>query len=216
MTVQGIAALVAGATGLVGGECVQQLAGVSRVARVVALVRRQPGVSPGDRIVPLVVDFERLSDSRAAFAGITHVFCALGTTIAVAGSQSAFRRVDFDYALEVATLGAELGARHLLLVSSLGANRSSRVFYTRVKGELESAVQKLPYRSITIARPSLLLGDRKEFRLGEALAKPFGFLIPGRYRPVEARAVARALVRAAVDDRPGVRILESEALRRAV
>jgi uncharacterized protein YbjT (DUF2867 family) len=137
------------------------------------------------------------------------VFCALGTTIRTAGSRAAFRRVDHDYVVSLARLARAHGARHFLLVSSVGADPRSRVFYSRVKGEVESAVQTLGYPSLTIVRPSLLLGPRSEFRLGEALVKPLGPLFPRRYRPVHARAVAATMIRAALEDRSGVRIVES-------
>jgi uncharacterized protein YbjT (DUF2867 family) len=99
-------------------------------------------------------------------------------------------------------------------VTAIGADAESRVFYNRVKGELEDAIRALPYRSLTIARPSLLLGDRRERRLGEEIGKRVGWLLPGRYRPVHARHVAAALVHAAQKDAPGVRIIESSELRR--
>jgi uncharacterized protein YbjT (DUF2867 family) len=200
-------ALVAGATGLVGGELVRQLAAHPAYAMVRMLTRRAPQTRPPG-VEPLVVDYDQL-DAYADELAADDVFCALGTTIRKAGSQAAFRRVDHDYVLEVARLAHARGARHFLLVSSIGANRASRVFYSRVKGEIEDAVQQLGYSSVTIIRPSLLLGDRAEFRLGEVLVKPFGFLMPQRYRPVHASAVAAMMIAAAADPAPGLRIIES-------
>jgi uncharacterized protein YbjT (DUF2867 family) len=98
-------------------------------------------------------------------------------------------------------------------VSAVGADAHSRIFYNRVKGELEDALRSLGFRSLTILRPSLLLGPRREFRLGEQVAKRFAWLVPGRYRPVDARDVAAALVRAAKEDVPGMRIIESDEIR---
>jgi uncharacterized protein YbjT (DUF2867 family) len=106
-------------------------------------------------------------------------------------------------------MGLPQGARHFLLVSALGANARSRIFYNRVKGDVEDAIRALPYRSITIVRPSLLLGERGEFRLGESIGKLFATITPRRYRPVHARQVAAVLLRAAVEDRAGVRVIES-------
>jgi uncharacterized protein YbjT (DUF2867 family) len=133
-----------------------------------------------------------------------------------AGSAAAFRRVDFDYPVALARAARARGARHFLLVSALGADPASRVFYNRVKGEVEAAIITLGFRSVTIARPSLLLGRRTEPRLAEQLGKVLGVLAPPRWRPVPASRVARALVDAAKRDAPGVRILENRELRAAV
>jgi uncharacterized protein YbjT (DUF2867 family) len=206
VTDAGRAALVAGATGLVGSELVHQLATHPGYARVIAVVRRPTDLPPA--VVPIIADFDRLEQARQHLAA-DHVFCALGTTIRKAGSQAAFRRVDHDYVVALARLARECGARHFLLVSSLGADPRSRVFYNRVKGEVEAAVRALGYPSVTIVRPSLLLGPRTEFRLGEALAKPLGPLMPRSWRPVHARAVAATMIRAALAEAPGARIIES-------
>jgi uncharacterized protein YbjT (DUF2867 family) len=199
-------ALVAGATGLVGGELLRQLATNSAYARVTALVRRAADLPQG--VVPVIADFERL-DQAAEHLGANHVFCALGTTIRKAGSQAAFRRVDHHYVVSLARLARERGARHFLLVSSIGADARSRVFYPRVKGEVEADVQTLGYPSLTIVRPSFLLGPRAEFRLVEALMTPVVPLLPRRFRGVQAWAVAATLIRAATEDRSGVRVIES-------
>ena len=158
------------------------------------------------------MDFDKLA-KRPPPRDVDAVVCALGTTIKVAGSQEAFRRVDYDYPLALARLGLAAGAKQFVLVSALGANAKSPVFYNRVKGELEDAVRSLGYASVAIVRPSLLLGARREFRLGEEIAKRFGFLAPGKYRPVEARAVANALVTAVREQQPGVRVIESDEIR---
>jgi uncharacterized protein YbjT (DUF2867 family) len=206
--------LLVGATGLVGRECVRQFAAHPAFERVVAVVRRP---LPPDLRLPKVrehvVDFDRLGEHAELFR-VTHVLSALGTTLKQAGSKARFRRVDYDYARAVARLGVEHGARHFLLVSSLGADSGSRIFYSRVKGELEDAVLRLPYRSVTIVRPSLLLGERSESRLGEEIGKRLAFLTPRKYKPVEGAVVAAALLRAAVEDRPGPRIIESTDLPR--
>lgn len=162
-------------------------------------------------VEPHVVDFDNLA-AHASLFRVDEIICALGTTIKQAGTEEAFRVVDYHYPLTAARLGHERGARHFLLVSSLGADPGSRVFYSRVKGELESAVRALPYRSVTIVRPSLLLGPRAEHRLGEQIAKRLSFLVPAKYKPVDAHAVAAALVRAA-KDAPGRRVIESREIR---
>ena len=202
-------ALLVGATGLVGREALRLLLGEPALSRVVALTRRPLSIpDPPATLDARVVDFERLHEHASLFA-VDAILCALGTTIRQAGSQERFRRVDFDYALETARLGREGGASHFLLVSALGASARSRVFYSRVKGELEDAVQTLGYPAVTIVRPSLLLGDRSERRLGEILAAPLLRLAPRRYRGVRAADVAAALVRDAVSGGPGVRIIDS-------
>jgi uncharacterized protein YbjT (DUF2867 family) len=159
-----------------------------------------------------VVDFNDLA-AHAKLFRVDQIFCALGTTIRTAGSQRRFRVVDYDYPLAAARIGVEQGATHYLLVSAVDANARSRVFYSRVKGELESAVLALPFRSVTIVRPSLLLGPRAEFRLGEVIAKRLAFLAPRKYKPVGAHAVAAVLIRAAKDDAAGRRIIESSEIR---
>ena len=211
----GWTALLAGATGLVGRECLRLLARDERVAEVRALVRRAlPPDSLGPRVRECRTDFDRLGDHPDWFQ-VDRVFCALGTTIRQAGSQEAFRRVDYEYPLAVAKAARARGASHFLLVSALGASSRSGVFYNRVKGELEEAVQALGYPSVTIARPSMLAGHRQEPRFGEEVAKRIGWLIPARWRPVQASQVALALVKAAHENAPGVRILENAALRAA-
>jgi len=206
--------LLVGATGLVGREINALLAADPGVREVVALVRQPlPAQYRHPRLREVVTDFESLARDPEPFA-VDQVFCALGTTIKKAGSQAAFRRVDHDYPLEVATLARAAGARHFLLVSALGADAQSRVFYNRVKGELEQGVRALAFPSLTIARPSLLEGDRSEVRPGEILGAKLAFLVPGRWKPVHVRQVARALVQAAADERVGEHVLENVELRR--
>jgi uncharacterized protein YbjT (DUF2867 family) len=208
MTDTSSSVLILGATGLVGAECVRQFAESPRFERVIALARRPLPNAASTRVESHVIDFERLDDAARHFR-VSHIVCALGTTIKKAGTQERFRRVDYDYPLASARLGVRAGARHFLLVSALGASARSRIFYSRVKGELEDAIRALPYRSVTILRPSLLLGERAEVRPGESLGKLFAGVVPRKWRPVHASAVATALVRAALDDHPGVRIIES-------
>jgi uncharacterized protein YbjT (DUF2867 family) len=205
--------LLCGATGLVGRHCLQLLAGDPRVGRVVALVRRpvgeaMPAGTGRHRVEERIADFGRLDAAGDAFR-VDAVVCALGTTIRTAGSPERFREVDFGYPMAIAKLALEEGARHFLLVSSAGASVRSRFFYTRVKGELDAAVSALPYAAVTIVRPSLLLGERDEFRPGEALGRRLGFLAPRRYRPVHAADVAAALVQCVVEPVSGRRIVES-------
>lgn len=206
--------LLAGATGLVGRECLAQLAADPEVSTVVALVRRPPDAATVHhrKLRFEQVDFDQLGLQPRRLKA-DQVVCALGTTIRKAGSREAFRRVDFDYPLALARLALQQGARHFLLVSALGASSRSRVFYSRVKGELEEAIASLGYPSFTIVRPSLLLGERDEFRLGEEVGKRLAWLTPAALKPVQARDVAAALVAAAREDRPGRRVIESAEIR---
>lgn len=202
-----------GATGLVGRHCLDFLASDRSFERIVVLARRKFAEATAPRVEAHIVDFEHLSDRPDLFR-VDQVICALGTTIkAVGGSQGRFRDVDYGIPLTAAQLAVSQGARHYLLVSSLGARADSRIFYSRVKGELEDALRSLGFRSLTIVRPSLLLGERTEFRLGEEVLKRFGWLVPGKYRPVHARDVAQTLVQAAKEDIPGMRIIESDDIR---
>jgi uncharacterized protein YbjT (DUF2867 family) len=205
--------LLLGATGLVGSHCLRLLATDPAFDRVVAATRRPlPRELTQGNVEPHVVDFDNLA-AHASLFRVDQIICALGTTIKQAGTQEAFRVVDYQYPLTAARLGHERGATHFLLVSSLGANPRSGVFYSRVKGELEAAVLALSYPSVTIARPSLLVGPRAEHRLGEQIAKRLAFLVPAKYKPVDAHAVAAALVRAAKEDAPGRRIIESREIK---
>jgi uncharacterized protein YbjT (DUF2867 family) len=151
---------------------------------------------------------------------VDDVFCCLGTTIKKAGSQAAFRKVDFTYAYEAAQLAVQQGAEHFLLVSSLGADANSSVFYSRVKGELEIAIAALPFAAVSIFQPSLLLGERAEFRFGERLAEPLAkvlsvFLLGPlrKYRAIEAHTVAAAMIHVAKSPGKGVTIYESDRIQ---
>lgn len=197
-----------GATGLVGRHCLELLADDREFERIVVVTRRRFGEATAPRVEGHLIDFDQLEAHADIFAA-DQVICALGTTIKVAGSKERFRAVDHDIPLTAASMAARKGARHFLLVSSIGADASSRFFYLRVKGELEDALRTLGFRSVTIVRPSILLGDRPEARFGEEVAKRFGQFFPGKWRPVDARDVAKALVRSAKEDVPGLHIIES-------
>jgi uncharacterized protein YbjT (DUF2867 family) len=150
------------------------------------------------KLIERVVDFERLV---AAFAGensgepVDAAICCLGTTIKVAGSKERFRRVDHDYVLAFARAAKMAGARTFAVVTAMGSDPESAFFYNRVKGEVEEDLASLAFESLVIARPSLLIGERAEARLGERLMTPISRFLPARYRGIEAERVARALVR---------------------
>jgi uncharacterized protein YbjT (DUF2867 family) len=214
---------VAGASGLVGRALLASLAADSQLGDVHALLRRPGQASELPRgVQPLLVDPARLGQADvAALPAIDWAFCALGTTIKVAGSQAAFRAVDLDTVLAFARAARLAGASRLAVVSALGADARSAVFYNRTKGEAEAALIAQGWPRLVIARPSLLLGDRASLgqparpgeRLGQALMPAVGWLIPRRLRPIAADVVARAMHRALAGDGPALTVLESDALQ---
>lgn len=208
-------AVVAGATGLIGKELVQLLLNDAAYRSVTILVRRPTGLEH-PKLVEQIIDFEQLQQASVQMDG-ADVFCTLGTTIKKAGSQDAFRKVDYQYPLSLGQLASRQGARQLLLVSAIGANPSSRAFYNRVKGEVEEALSGLKLPALHILRPSLLLGEREEFRFGERIAASLsGLLFPlfsgplRKYAPVQASAVAKAMIFAAKSNQAGIHIHENE------
>src|SRR2546423_8923806 len=209
-------AMLAGATGLVGRALLEGLLADDQVAEVHCIGRRKPDIEHG-KLRAHVVDFAALP----ALPSVDEVYLALGTTIKVAGSQKAFRSVDFDANLAVARAASSSGARRAGLVSAMGASAGSKVFYNRVKGELEEALERLPFEGLVIARPSLLIGDRLALgqperpgeRVGFAVGQALRFLVPANYRPIEAIRVANALL-ATVPSAKGKRILLSGSMQR--
>jgi uncharacterized protein YbjT (DUF2867 family) len=199
----GRVALIAGATGLVGGHVLERLLADPRWSRVVVLARRSAGRTH-EKLTERIVDFEALASGDEKLEGpIDDVFCCLGTTARAAGSDAQRRRVDHDYTVAVARLARGAGARRLALVSSVGADERSGSFYLRVKGETERDLRAIGFESLVIVRPSLLLGDRTEHRGGERLAgtlmSAFAPLMVGplrEYRAIEAGDVAIAIVEA--------------------
>jgi uncharacterized protein YbjT (DUF2867 family) len=212
-------ALLAGATGLVGRALLPMLLAAKEYRAVHIMVRRGvPDIKTSARLKVHKVDFAHLP---GAFPAVDDVFIALGTTIKIAGSEAAFRRVDFDFVVNTARAARGAGATRLAVVSALGADAKSRVFYNRVKGEMEAAIAQLGYESFVVARPSLLLGDRAALgqpeRSGEIwtarLLGPFGWIVPKGVRPIPARAVASALLTAILAAKPGVDVLTSGAMQ---
>jgi uncharacterized protein YbjT (DUF2867 family) len=210
-------ALVLGATGLVGGHVLDLLLADPAWTRVLTLGRR-PAPRDDPKLEQRVAGFDRVDQHADAF-GADDVFCCLGTTIKAAGSQEEFRRVDHDYPVVSARLASGRGARHFLLVTAMGADAGSRVFYNRVKGEVERDVTALPFAGVTIARPSLILGERTGRRTAEAMAQKLAPVLNPlllgplrRYRAIPATTIASALVRLAKQGPAGVRVVESDEL----
>jgi len=214
-------ALVAGATGLVGSHCVELLLARPDVERVHILVRRAPERPPDPRLVVHVVDFDRLAAHDLRALRVDDAYLCLGTTMKVAGSREAFRRIDQDYTVAAGRLARAAGATRAGLVSSVGASERARTFYLRVKGETERDVAALGFERLCIAHPSFLDGERRERRPGEgagiAISKALAFtMIAGLriYRPIHARQVAAGLIAAVAEGGAGTQILEYDALLR--
>lgn len=208
-------ALIVGATGLIGKNCLYQLLETKEYTRVIALLRK-PLAIKHHQLEQVIVDFGNLDNHKHQMIA-DDIFCCLGTTIGVAGSQENFRKVDFDYPVKVAEICLQQGATQFLLVSAMGANAASSIFYNRVKGEVEQAIANLHYNSFQIFRPSLLMGNRKEVRIGEligkVLMKGLGFLFIGplkKYKAIEGETVAKAMVKASLKGNSGKRIFQSD------
>jgi uncharacterized protein YbjT (DUF2867 family) len=209
MPTKSLTAVLAGATGLVGGECLRQLLASRRYGRVIVVTRRELGAGlQHDKLHDVVVEFARLGDVKSQLCG-DHVFCALGTTIRKAGSQQRFREVDYEFPLRLAQLTLGNGARHFSVVSALGASRSSPFFYSRVKGEMEEGLRQMGWSSLAILRPSVIAGERAESRPLERLGEHLLRFAPATWRPVAARDIAAAMVATALREPQGVTVIES-------
>ena len=202
--------LLAGATGLTGEHLLDRLLNEPTITRVLAPSRRPLAEHPHleNPVGETAEWLPRLSGQ------VDIAFCCLGTTLKKAGSEQAFRAVDLDLVAAFAKRARELGARHLIVISALGADPSSSIFYNRVKGEMEAALKAQDWPQLTLCRPSLLLGERTEPRLAEQLAGPLSRLIPGKYHGIEACQLARAMWRLALEEQEGVRVVESDELRK--
>lgn len=208
-------ALIAGASGLVGGHLLSLLLRSERYSQVISVGRHElPLIHP--KLDQQVIDFDRMKDYAAEMVA-DDVFCCLGTTIKKAGSKDSFYKVDYTYVTQLAELTARKGAIQFLVISAMGADAGSMIFYNKVKGEMERDVQQQPFNAIHIFRPSLLLGEREEKRTGEDFAskvmKPLSSLMIGpleKYKPIEAETVARAMLAAAKAEKSGKHIHPSD------
>lgn len=205
--------LLLGATGAVGSKVLSAALADVRVASVIAPTRR--ALPTAAKLQNPIIDFAQLP-KEADFWQVDAVICALGTTIKVAGSQSAFALIDRDLPIQIAQLAQAAGATRIALNSSLGASLTGN-FYLRTKAEAEAGIRALNYSQYTIVRPSLIDIHRTESRPGEALglliARAFKPLIPKRYRAVKAEAIAQALLESVLRDEPGERVIESEQMQ---
>ena len=199
---------IVGASGLIGGCLVDEL--LQTNDNKITLISRRPLGLSNSRIHELIVDFTNQSALNEALKGVDAVFIAIGTTQKkMKGDLSAYRKVDYDIPVAVAQACVINNVPKLLMVSSAGADSSSSNFYLRIKGEVEQAIEKMPIQYIGIFQPSLLMGNRNEFRLGERISQLimpiFSFVIPSKYKPIAAKSIAKAMIRKAIQDQKGVK-----------
>jgi uncharacterized protein YbjT (DUF2867 family) len=211
-------ALVVGSTGLIGSVLLKELLTDDYYQKIAAWVRKPAGlVHP--KLIEKVTDFNGIDDFVPQ--PVTHVYCCLGTTIKKVKTKEAFRKVDFGYVIDTAKYALRCGAEKFVVVSSIGAGKNSSVFYLQTKGEMEEALMKLPIPCIIIFRPSLLLGKRNEFRLGELFSKMFmsfaGIFLLGKlkkYCAIKASHVALAMKNISREDKKGIFIIESDQIEK--
>jgi len=208
-------ALIVGATGLTGKSLLKYLLDAEAYEKVIVLTRKQIEVN-SEKVKLIIIDFDKLSQYKEMLKA-DDVFCCLGTTIKKAKTKEAFKKVDWHYPVEIAQLTKVNGAQQFLVVSSMGANSKSSIFYSHVKGVMEAELQKIGFDALHIFRPSLLLGDRGEFRLGEYLGIAFYRLISWlfigklkKYKGIQADTVARGMYRTAQLERKGINIYLSD------
>ena len=201
---------IIGATGLIGHQLLTLLLKDTHFADIYVITRRDL-MFEDERVKNIVIDFSDQAAFKKALSFCDVVFCSVGTTQKqVNGDKVAYRKIDVDIPEKAAQFCEENGGTTFLLVSSVGADSKSGNFYLALKGEVEDYVVKRNIPSITIFRPSLLLGNRKEFRVGEIIStlfmKPLAFLVPSIYKPIESAKVAKSMYQTAVSNRPGVHI----------
>ena len=210
-------AIILGATGLTGTELLKQMLNDDYYKKVVLFSRESTNINHC-KLTEYITDFDLLHKIKHLIIGDI-VFCCLGTTIKAAGSKTAFRKVDFKYISDFAEFAKQNGLNQFYLQSSLGADSKSKNFYLKTKGETENAIRKLDFESFTIFRPSMLLGNRREFRFGETLGKLvmqfFSFLFVGRlklYKAIDAKQVAKAMIYESKLNKVGNFVFENDKL----
>ncbi len=204
-------AVIVGSTGLVGSGLLELLDADKDFTEILAVVRKKKG-NRSRKVEEIEVDFNNLPED--VFVNTQIVFCCLGTTIKKAGGQEAFRKVDFEYPLETAKLAKAKGVKSFAIVTAMGSDASSSIFYNRVKGEIENALTDLKFDRLGIFRPSMLLGERTETRLGERIGQIvmnfLSFLIPKNYKAIDGQKVAVAMLQfAQKTDKTGKQIVLS-------
>lgn len=206
-------ALVVGATGLIGKHLTIKLLTNNFYSKVKVLIRKPLNINHPN-LEQIIFDFDSLDSSKII---ADDIFCCLGTTMKQAGSKAAFYKVDFTYPFAIAKAALENGAKQYLIVTAMGADEKSIIYYNRVKGEIEKAISDLHYPTLLIFRPSMLLGEREEPRMGEKigkiLMKAINFIIPKRYKAIESEKVANAMLILAQKGIKNKDIFESDTLQ---
>ena len=211
-------ATLIGSTGLIGGYLLEELLYDPSFDNVKILIRKPVTVSDA-KLEKKIVDFNDNDSLLVAISNSDVVFCSVGTTNwKTKGDREAYRRIDYDIPVKAARFCKMTGCEKFVFVSSVGANAKARGFYLKLKGEIEEAVQTVGLNSVHVMRPSMLLGNRKEFRFGEKLGTPlikaFSFLLSSKYKPIQARDVARAMVTAAKRNNEGFFVHEYSDIRK--
>jgi len=204
-------AIIAGASGLVGAELLRKLIDSDQYSLIYVLSRKKNGIVH-EKTRELVIDFDQLSELKFN-EPVDDVYCTLGTTMNKAGSRRNFKKVDYEYVVALANLGKRSGASKFLVISAMGANPKSSVFYNKVKGMTEEAIKNIGLNELVIFRPSLLLGERSEMRVAEKLSgfmmKALNVLIPDNYKAISAQKVATSMLKMALKTNGSVTIVKS-------
>ncbi|MFV8366177.1 NAD(P)H-binding protein [Flavobacterium sp. XS1P27] len=211
-------AVIIGSTGLIGSELLNLLLESSHYAKVITFVKRDTGIKH-PKLTQHIIDFDKPETYKELVIG-DDFFCTIGTTINKAGSKKAFRKVDFEYPRQFAAFALQNRVKQFLIISSLGADANSGNFYLKTKGEIQDFLKDCNFESVAVLQPSLLLGNRTEFRFGEKVGtffmKTLSFLFLGnlkKYKPIEGKTVAKALLKIAQINNTGFKIYESDVIQ---
>ena len=211
-------ALIIGSTGLIGSHLLHLLLDSNDYIKVITFVKRDTRLKH-PKLTQHIIDFDKPETYKELIVG-DDFFCTIGTTIKKAGSQDAFRKVDFGYPRQFATFALQNKVKQFLIISSLGADAKSGNFYLKTKGEIQDVLKDCNFESVSVLQPSLLLGDRKEFRLGEKIGsffmKTLSFLLLGnlkKYKAIQSEAVAKAMLVIAQQNYSGFKIYESDMIQ---
>lgn len=206
---------ILGSTGLVGNLLLNELINSDKISEIRNLIRKEIP-STNSKLKNHKIDFDKLENYKSLFEVDATISC-LGTTIKTAGSKEAFRKVDFDYVVNSAKISFQAGVKKFLVISTMGVDANSLIFYNQVKGQMEDTLKEIGFTSLQIYRPSLLIGDRKEFRIGEEIGNfvgnLFGFAFVGnlkKYKPIQAPLVAKSMLNGLINQNEKFSIIESD------